>query len=78
MRKFGGGSNAKGYAEKSETSFAESDFKILNKDEDEKYKDIHCNITFESISIDQTSDEDGRFETFNYPLDDEVMDSVSS
>ena len=68
FNKFAGGAVT---GQKSETSFAESDFKLLNKDEDDKYKDIHCNITFESISLEQTSDEDGRFEAFNFPLDDE-------
>lgn len=56
---------------KSEVSFAESDFAILDKEDDDKYKDIHCNITFESISIAQTTEEDSTAGIYNLPLEDE-------
>ena len=56
---------------KSEISFAESDFACLDREDDEKYKDIHCNITFESISIAQTTEEDSTAGIYNLPLDDE-------
>lgn len=59
------------YEKKSDNSFAESDFACLDREDDDKYKDIHCNITFESISIAQTTEEDSSAGKYNLPLDDE-------
>ena len=55
----------------SNVSFESKDFKAMDNDEDKRFMDVHGIQSTESISVDQTTNDDGRFSQVGYALDDE-------